>query len=58
MVPNCAEAGVLGVLPGIVGSIQAIEAIKVLLDLGESLVGRLLLIDALSISESFSMERR
>ena len=49
MVTNCAEAGVLGVLPGIVGSIQAIEAIKVLLDLGNSLVGRLLLFDALSM---------
>ena len=49
MVPNCAEAGVLGVLPGIVGSIQAIEAIKVLLELGDSLVGRLLLFDALAM---------
>ena len=49
MVPNCAEAGVLGVLPGIVGSIQAIEAIKVLLELGDSLVGRLLLFDALTM---------
>ncbi|RME54637.1 MAG: molybdopterin-synthase adenylyltransferase MoeB, partial [Caldilineae bacterium] len=44
-VPSCAEAGVLGVLPGIVGSIQAIEVIKLLLGIGEPLVGRLLMID-------------
>ena len=44
---RCAEAGVLGVLPGIVGSIQALEAIKLLLDLGDPLVGRLLAYDAL-----------
>jgi molybdopterin/thiamine biosynthesis adenylyltransferase/rhodanese-related sulfurtransferase len=48
LAPSCAEAGVLGVLPGIVGSIQALEAIKVLLDLGDPLVGRLLSYDALS----------
>lgn len=47
LVPNCAEAGVLGVLPGIVGSIQANEAIKWLAGIGDSLAGRLLLIDAL-----------
>jgi len=47
--PNCAEAGVLGVLPGIVGTLQANEAIKLLLDLGEPLVGRLLLFDALAM---------
>ncbi|MCI4373829.1 MAG: molybdopterin-synthase adenylyltransferase MoeB [Thermoplasmata archaeon] len=46
LVPSCAEAGVLGVLPGLVGTIQATEAIKLLLHLGESLVGRLLLYDA------------
>ena len=51
LAPSCAEAGVLGVLPGIVGSIQALETIKVLLDLGETLVGRLLAFDALE--ESF-----
>jgi adenylyltransferase/sulfurtransferase len=49
-VPSCAEAGVLGVLPGIVGSLQAIEAIKLILGIGESLVGRLLLIDTLDMS--------
>ena len=49
-VPSCAEAGVLGVLPGIVGSIQAIEAIKLLLGIGEPLVGKLLMIDTLDMS--------
>src|SRR6266446_2789828 len=47
--PNCAEAGVLGVLPGIIGTIQATEAIKLILGLGESLVGRLLHFDALKM---------
>lgn len=47
LVPSCAEGGVLGVLPGIVGSIQANEAIKVLLGKGDTLVGRLLVFDAL-----------
>ncbi|MEY2567848.1 MAG: sulfur-carrier protein adenylyltransferase/sulfurtransferase [Actinomycetota bacterium] len=51
MAPSCAEAGVLGVLPGIIGSIQAMEAIKLLLGLGDPLVGRLLAYDALE--ESF-----
>ena len=51
LAPSCAEAGVLGVLPGIVGSIQALEAVKLLLDLGDPLVGRLLSYDALE--ESF-----
>ncbi len=45
--PNCAEAGVLGVLPGIIGSLQAMEAIKLLLGLGDPLIGRLLVYDAL-----------
>ena len=49
MVPNCAEAGVLGVLPGVVGSIQAVETIKVILGVGETLSGRLLLFDALNM---------
>ena len=47
LAPSCSEAGVLGVLPGIVGSIQAVETVKVLLDLGDPLVGRLLAYDAL-----------
>ncbi len=47
-VPSCAEGGVLGVLPGLVGTIQATEAIKLLIGIGEPLVGRLLLIDALT----------
>jgi len=49
LVPSCAEAGVLGVLPGIVGVIQATEAIKLLLGLGEPLIGRLLTYDALGM---------
>jgi molybdopterin/thiamine biosynthesis adenylyltransferase/rhodanese-related sulfurtransferase len=51
LAPSCAEAGVLGVLPGIVGSIEALEAIKLLLDLGEPLRGRLLAYD--SMDQSF-----
>ncbi|MFL5620994.1 MAG: molybdopterin-synthase adenylyltransferase MoeB [Gemmatimonadaceae bacterium] len=49
LVPSCAEGGVLGVLPGLVGTIQATEGIKLLLGIGEPLIGRLLLIDALSM---------
>ena len=48
-VPSCAEAGVLGMLPGLVGSIQAAETVKLILGAGESLSGRLLLIDALDM---------
>jgi len=48
-VPSCAEAGVLGALPGLVGTIQATETVKIILGLGEALSGRLLLIDALSM---------
>ena len=47
LVPSCAEGGVLGVLPGIIGTIQATEAIKILLGVGEPLVGRFLIFDAL-----------
>ena len=50
MAPSCAEAGVLGVLPGIVGSLQAVEALKLILGIGEPLIGRLLLYDALETS--------
>ena len=50
LVPNCAEAGGWGALTGLVGSIQATEALKLILGIGESLVSRLLLIDALSMS--------
>jgi len=49
LVPSCAEGGVLGVLPGLVGTIQATEGIKLLLGVGEPLIGRLLLIDALTM---------
>ncbi|MEY2546617.1 MAG: sulfur-carrier protein adenylyltransferase/sulfurtransferase [Verrucomicrobiota bacterium] len=57
-VPNCAEAGVLGVLPGIIGSIQANEAIKLILGKGESLVGRLLHFDAMKMKfREFKLRR-
>ena len=46
-VPNCAEGGVLGVLPGLIGTIQATEAIKLIVGIGDPLIGRLLLVDAL-----------
>lgn len=49
LVPSCAEGGVLGVLPGIVGAIQAMEAIKLILGRGDALVGRLVLFDALGM---------
>ena len=50
LVPSCAEGGVLGILPGLVGVIQATEVIKLILGIGEPLIGRLLLIDALGMS--------
>ncbi|MCO4763790.1 MAG: molybdopterin-synthase adenylyltransferase MoeB [Myxococcales bacterium] len=50
MAPSCAEAGVLGILPGIIGVAQAIETIKVILGIGQPLIGRLLTFDALSMS--------
>src|ERR1700675_1971653 len=58
LAPSCSEAGVLGVLPGIVGSIQALEAITLVLDLGEPLIGRLLAYDALEQSfRTFKVRR-
>ncbi len=50
LVPNCAEAGVLGVLPGTIGTMQATEAIKLITGIGDSMVGRMLLYDALEMS--------
>jgi len=49
LVPSCAEGGVLGVLPGVIGTVQAIEAIKLLIGIGEPLIGRLLVFDALGM---------
>ena len=49
MVQNCAEGGVLGVLPGLIGTIQATETLKIILQIGDTLAGRLLMIDALSM---------
>jgi sulfur-carrier protein adenylyltransferase/sulfurtransferase len=49
LVPSCAEGGVLGILPGLIGVIQATEAIKLILGIGEPLIGRLLLVDALKL---------
>jgi adenylyltransferase/sulfurtransferase len=49
LAPNCAEGGVLGVLPGIVGTIQATEAIKLLLGIGKPLIGRVLMVDGLNM---------
>lgn len=57
-VPNCAEAGVLGVLPGLIGCIQANEVIKIIIQIGEVLSGKLLVIDALTVKTSlFEIER-
>jgi adenylyltransferase/sulfurtransferase len=50
LVPSCAEGGVLGILPGVIGGIQATEALKILMGIGEPLMGRLLLYDALAMS--------
>jgi len=59
LVPNCADAGVLGVLPGVVGTMQATEAIKLIVGAGDALVGRLLVYDALEMTTcEFRFERR
>src|SRR5216110_3224324 len=50
LVPSCAEGGVLGVLPGVIGLIQGVETLKLILGIGESLIGRLVLFDALAMS--------
>jgi adenylyltransferase/sulfurtransferase len=50
LVPSCAEAGVFGVLPGVIGTIQATEAIKLILEIGEPLVGRMIVYDALDMA--------
>ena len=58
LAPSCSEAGVLGVLPGIVGSIQALEALKILLNLGESLIGKILAIDTTEMTfRTFKLQR-
>ena len=58
LAPSCAEAGVLGVLPGIIGCLQALEAVKLILDLGDSLIGRLLTFDATEMSfREFKLRR-
>ena len=58
MVPNCAEAGVLGALTGTIGSIQATEVVKLILGIGETLTGRLLLVDALNMEFRVVRARR
>ncbi|MEN9704505.1 MAG: hypothetical protein RLZZ393_384, partial [Pseudomonadota bacterium] len=59
LVPSCAEAGVLGVLPGVMGSLQATEAIKLVLGIGEPLIGRFLVYDALTLRfQEFRFARR
>jgi adenylyltransferase/sulfurtransferase len=58
LVPSCAEGGVLGVVPGLVGTIQATESIKMLLGLGDTLVGKLLMIDAMTMAfRTLSIQR-
>lgn len=58
LVPSCAEGGVLGVLPGTIGAIQATETVKLILGIGETLVGRLLLYDALNMTFDFVKLRK
>jgi molybdopterin/thiamine biosynthesis adenylyltransferase/rhodanese-related sulfurtransferase len=58
LAPSCAEAGVLGVLPGIIGSIQALETIKVILNLGDPLIGRILAVDTTEMTfRTFKLQR-
>ena len=58
LAPSCAEAGVLGVLPGIIGCLQALEAVKLILELGDTLIGRLLTFDATEMSfREFKLRR-
>ena len=58
LAPSCSEAGVLGVLPGIVGSIQALEALKILLNLGDPLIGKILAIDTTEMTfRTFKLQR-
>lgn len=58
LIPDCAQAGVLGVLPGLIGTLQATETLKLLLGLGEPLVGKLLLVDSLSMKfRTISIQR-
>jgi molybdopterin/thiamine biosynthesis adenylyltransferase/rhodanese-related sulfurtransferase len=58
LAPSCAEAGVLGVLPGIIGSIQALETIKILLGLGDALIGRILAVDTTEMTfRTFKLQR-
>ncbi len=58
LVPSCAEGGVLGILPGTIGTLQATEAIKLILGIGESLIGKLLLYNALDMSFDFVKLRK
>jgi len=58
LVPSCAEGGVLGVLPGTVGTLQATEALKLILDIGDPLIGKLLLFNALDMSFEFVKLRK
>ncbi len=58
LVPSCAEGGVLGVLPGTIGTLQACEAIKLIVGIGESLIGKLLLFNALDMSFDFVRLRK
>ena len=58
LVPSCAEGGVLGVLPGTIGTLQATEALKLILGIGEPMIGKLMLYDALDMSFEFVKLRK